>query len=479
MTGSTALLWCRRDLRLADNAALMWALAQHRTVIPVYIHLAGADHHDVPGAASRWWLHHSLTALDEELRQLGSRLQIIEGPALERLPALARRVQARTVTWNRLYEPALAERDAAVEAALVGQGITVSHHPGALLAEPTALHTATGDPYRVYTPYWKSHRRAIAQPAPLEAPTALPPPPDLAEAIPVDRLGLLPSIPWHGGLADHWSPGERGAHEALAAFDGRTIGHYEDDRDRPDRAGTSRLSPHLHFGEITPGQVALAVQSAAGDDAEPFLRQLVWRDFAHHLLHHFPHTVTEPFNPRFAAFPWRRDPAADLTRWQQGRTGIPLVDAGMRELWHTGWMHNRVRMVVASLLTKNLLIHWRAGEAWFRDTLVDADVANNVMGWQWTAGSGADAAPYFRIFNPVRQGQRFDPEGNYVRRWVPEIAALPKQHIHAPWEAPAGVLDEAGIALGRDYPEPMVDLKATRERALEAYGKVKEGRAKK
>ncbi len=475
MTAPTALLWCRRDLRLADNPALMWALAQQRTVIPVYIHSGAEDYHDTPGAASRWWLHHSLMALDEDLRRLGSRLQVVEGPAEERLPALARHLKASMVTWNRLYEPALAERDAAVEAALVRQGVTVSHHPGALLAEPTALHTAGGGPYRVYTPYWKAHRRTVGQPAPLAAPTALPPPPDLPDAIPVEHLGLLPAVPWYGGLADRWKPGERGAHEALAAFDGGAVSRYGEDRDRPDRIGTSRLSPHLHFGEITPGQVALAVQGAAGNDADPFLRQLVWRDFAHHLLHHFPHTVTEPFNPRFAAFPWRRDPGTDLTRWQQGRTGIPLVDAGMRELWHNGWMHNRVRMAVASLLTKNLLIHWRAGEAWFRDTLVDADVANNVMGWQWTAGCGADAAPYFRIFNPVRQGQRFDPEGAYVRRWVPELGGLPDRYIHCPWEAPAAVLQEAGITLGRDYPEPMVDLKATRERALAAYGEVKGG----
>ncbi|MDZ7753556.1 MAG: deoxyribodipyrimidine photo-lyase [Gammaproteobacteria bacterium] len=480
MRGSTALVWFRRDLRLADNPALSLALAQHQTVIPVYIHDPDVDHHGVPGAASRWWLHRSLLALDQELRRLGSRLQIIDGPAVERLPALARHVQAHTVTWNRLYEPASVARDATVEAALTRQGVAVSHHPGALLAEPTELHTATGTPYRVYTPYWKAHRRDVTRPLPLEAPAALPAPPDLPGAISVDHLDLLPAIPWYAGLADHWCAGERGAFDALAAFDCRAIGRYGEDRDRPDHAGTSRLSPHLHFGEITPGQVALAIQNAASDAAaEPFLRQLVWRDFAHHLLHHFPHTVTEPFNPRFAAFPWRQDAAEDLERWQRGRTGIPLVDAGMRELWHTGWMHNRVRMAVASLLTKNLLIHWRQGEAWFRDTLVDADVANNVMGWQWTAGSGADAAPYFRIFNPVRQGQRFDPKGLYVRRWVPELAGLPDRYLHCPWEAPATALQVAGVTLDREYPAPMVDLKASRERALEAYGEVKGGMEKK
>lgn len=473
MTGSTALLWFRRDLRCADNPALCLALARHQTVIPVYIHDPDVDHHGVPGAASRWWLHHSLMALDQGLRRLGSRLQIFPGPAVERIPALARHLQARTVAWNRLYEPALAARDAGVEAALMRQGVSVSHHPGALLAEPTALHTATGTPYRVYTPFWKAHRQAAAQATPLAAPTTLPPPPDVADAIALEDLGLLPAIPWYQGLAEHWHPGERGGLDALAHFDRRAIERYGEDRDRPDRAGTSRLSPHLHFGEITPGQVALAVQHAAGDGAEPFLRQLVWRDFAHHLLHHFPRTVTAPFNPRFAAFPWRRDPGTDLRRWQQGRTGIPLVDAGMRELWHTGWMHNRVRMAVASLLTKNLLIHWREGEAWFRDTLVDADEANNVMGWQWIAGCGADAAPYFRIFNPVRQGQRFDPKGIYVRRWVPELGGLPDRYIHCPWEAPATALQAAGLTLGHDYPAPMVDLKVSRERALEAYGVVK------
>lgn len=469
------LVWFRRDLRLADNPALHYALARHAVVVPVYVHGPQEEGDAAPGAAGRWWLHHSLEALDADLRDRGSRLHVLEGPTLEVLPRLASELGAGAVCWNRLYEPVLRQRDARLERALGAAGIEVAHFPGALLAEPESLATTGGDPYRVFTPYWKAHRQAAGRPAPLPAPESLPAPPEVPGARAVADLGLLPDIPWYRGLEDPWSPGERGAHAALAAFDRDAIRAYPEDRDRPDRAGTSRLSPHLHFGEISPAQAVLAVQQAGGDakGAEAWLRQLVWRDFGHHLLHHFPATVRDNFNPRFDGFPWREDPGEDLERWQRGRTGIPLVDAGMRELWQTGWMHNRVRMAVASFLTKNLLVHWRHGERWFRDTLVDADLANNVLGWQWTAGSGADAAPYFRIFNPVRQGQRFDPEGTYVRRWLPELAALPAKYIHCPWEAPGEVLDSAGVVLGQDYPQPMVDLKASRERALAAYEEIR------
>jgi deoxyribodipyrimidine photo-lyase len=300
----------------------------------------------------------------------------------------------------------------------------------------------------------------------------------------VEALELLPTTAWDTQFYAHWQPGEAGASRQLQAFLDNAILDYADDRDRPALRGTSRLSPHLHFGEISALQVWQRVQDWAAQQtgsgviaaAEAFLRQLAWRDFAHHLLFHFPHTQDAPLDERYRAFPWRRQYGADLSAWQRGRTGIPIVDAGMRELWATGWMHNRVRMITASLLTKNLLIPWQQGAAWFWDTLVDADLANNCFGWQWTAGCGADAAPYFRIFNPVTQGERFDPDGSYVRRWVPELQHLPPRWIQQPWQAPATVLAAAAVELGATYPWPIVDLKATRERALAAWEQVKQQR---
>jgi deoxyribodipyrimidine photo-lyase len=317
--------------------------------------------------------------------------------------------------------------------------------------------------------------------APYDAPQQLPAVSTRIKSEKPGSLGLLPEIRWDKGLAEHWRPGETGAHECLAEFLENGMLHYRDDRDRPDRIGTSRLSPHLHFGEISPRQIVGMTDQFvhSGDQrglvsaSEAFIREVGWREFAYHLLYHFPYTVDKPLYDRFDAFPWERNYARNLRAWQQGETGIPIVDAGMRELWHTGWMHNRVRMIVASLLTKNMLIPWQEGAHWFWDTLVDADLASNTLGWQWTAGCGADAAPYFRIFNPVTQAQKFDPDGSYIRRWVPEIAALPDKYLAQPWTAPAALLEQHAIRLGQDYPEPVVDLKATRERALERYSTIK------
>ncbi|MGD8310060.1 MAG: deoxyribodipyrimidine photo-lyase, partial [Chromatiales bacterium] len=323
----------------------------------------------------------------------------------------------------------------------------------------------------VFTPFWKACLRRPPPAAPLAAPEKLPPCPDV-DSLALDALGLLPRIPWDAGLRETWRPGEAGALRRLDGFCRKGLDAYADARERPAVVGTSRLSPRLHFGELSPRQVWWRAVREDSPGGEAFLRELGWREFAHHLLHHSPETLERPMDRRFEAFPWREDPEA-LRAWQSGRTGIPLVDAGMRELWHTGWMHNRVRMVVASLLTKNLRIHWLEGARWFWDTLVDADLANNTLGWQWVAGCGADAAPYFRIFNPVTQGQRYDPEGAYVRRWVPEIGRLPDRWVHRPWQAPEKVLREAGIRLGSDYPEPIVDLKESRREALAAYEQVK------
>lgn len=442
----TALLWLRRDLRLTDNPALLQALQACERVIPVYLH--DPDEAWAPGAASQWWLHHSLQAA---LGERGSRLILRRGPALEGLRGLAREAGASHVYWNRLYEPAALARDRAVSKALRADGMTVHSRNAALLFEPWALSRADGGPYRRFTPFWKACGARVLSAGPSPAPRRLP-------------------------------TGEAGARERLQAFLDGALAGYPENRDRPGLAGGAGLSPHLHFGEIGPRQLFAAVHAAlagerASDGAEAFLRQLGWREFAHHLLFHFPQTPERPLDARFESFPWAQSHEAPLDAWRQGRTGIPIVDAGMRELRQTGWMHNRVRMIAASLLTKNLLVPWQADAAWFWDTLVDADLANNTLGWQWTAGCGADAAPYFRIFNPVLQGRRHDPRGEYVRRWVPELAALPDAFLHRPWEAGARVLAQAGVVLDRDYPTPVVELRGSRRRALERYQRISRHRA--
>lgn len=467
---NTSILWLRRDLRLSDNPALCRAL-QANSLLPVYID--DEEENAWPmGSASRWWLHHSLSALDGELRKLGSRLIVRRGPSLGVLREIARQTKASGVFWNRCYEPAAIQRDTEVKQALRNEGLTVESFNSALWHEPWTIVHGKEEPYRVFTPYWKVLQKRGWAEAPMAPPLALPGLATTVEGLAVAELGLLPKIAWDAGLQAFWQPGEAGAFAKLEDFVESAVATYADRRDRPDQPGTSRLAPHLHFGEISPRQIAWALQSLllnGESGAECLMRELAWREFAHHLLYHFPHTPQEPLNIRFQKFPWADSGTQALLDWQRGRTGIPLVDAGMRELWHTGWMHNRVRMVVASYLVKNLRIHWREGARWFWDTLVDADLANNTLGWQWVAGCGADAAPYFRIFNPVLQGERFDPNGDYVRRWVPELGKLPARHIHQPWQAPATLLQTCGVRLGVDYPHPGVDLKASREQALAAF----------
>ena len=492
---TTALVWLRRDLRLGDNPALAAAMTRCERVIPVYLQAPGEEAPWQPGAAACWWLHQSLCALSEHLQRIGSRLIIRRGESLATLRALIAETNASQVHWNRCYEPAMIARDSKIKQALRADGIDCASHNAALLSEPWALKTGNGEPYRVFTPYWRRldpQLTDIAEStAPTAAPDALPAVPSELDGLSPEALGLRPTIPWDQGLQETWQPGEAGARAALGRFLDGPIWRYHEARDWPAEPGTSRLSPHLHFGEISPRQILAQIhhanassKSSAGSSpdsafadnaiAEPFLRELGWREFSYQLLYHFPQTPTEPLNPRFADFPWRsQDTERLLDAWQRGRTGIPIVDAGMRELWHTGWMHNRVRMIVASLLTKNLRLPWQEGARWFWDTLVDADLANNTQGWQWSAGCGADAAPYFRIFNPVRQGERFDAQGRYVRRWCPELAKLPDKLIHQPWAAPATALKQAGVELGVTYPRPMIDLKSSRAEALAAYDRVK------
>jgi deoxyribodipyrimidine photo-lyase len=455
-----AIHWFRRDLRLADNPALARAARAGR-VLPVFI--ADPDHPDEAalGAAGRAWLHRSLEALGQSL---GGALNIYLGRPQDVLPALAARWGARLVTWGRLPDPALATRDEAVSAALRGAGCEVHAENGFLLWEPEETLKPDGTPYRVFTPFYR--KGCLAAPPPRQPLPAVPfEAVRDAEALPLAALDLWPKHPWAEGMMAHWQVGEKAAAARLARFVSERLAAYPARRDMPGADGTSRLSPHLHFGEISPNA---AWHAATGPGADKFRAELGWREFSWNLLVHNPDLAERPLRPEFARFPWREDEAA-FTAWTRGQTGIPLVDAGMRELWQTGWMHNRVRMVTASFLVKNLLIDWRAGERWFRDCLVDADHANNAASWQWVAGCGADAAPYFRIFNPVLQGEKFDPRGVYVRRFVPELSRLPDRWLHRPWDAPRETLAAAGLRLGRDYPAPIVDLATSRQRALGAY----------
>jgi deoxyribodipyrimidine photo-lyase len=460
------LLWLRRNLRLADHPALTAAVAAGRPVVPLYI-LDGEDESTPPlGGAARWWLHGSLAALARDLEARGSGLILRRGPVRPALQALIRETGAGAVYWTRLPgtdEAPLADHLAAL-------GVTARRFGGALLHEPETVRTRQGTPFRVFTPFWKHLQTLEPPPPPRPAPDHIPAPAVWPDSDALTDWSLRPEAPdWAIGLRATWTPGEAAARDRLDAFLEEGMAGYDTRRDALADDGTSRLSPHLCFGEIGPRQIWHAVRdraSSAGADA--FLRELGWREFCHHLLHQHPAMADEPLQARFARFAWRDDPDG-LRAWQRGQTGFPVVDAAMRQLWHTGWMHNRARMIAGSFLVKDLLIDWRAGERWFRDTLVDACPANNPCSWQWVAGCGADAAPYFRVFNPVLQGEKFDPDGAYVRRWVPELAALPDRWIHGPWRAPAPVMREAGVNLGETYPSPIVDHKAARTRALAAF----------
>lgn len=464
-----ALVWFRHDLRLDDNPALQAALDEGFTPLPVYVHAPAEEGEWVPGAASQAWLGRSLASLDASLRQRGSRLLIRHGPSRRTLQDLIDASGATAVFWNRKYEPATQSRDAAIKQALRDNGLRAESFNGSLLIEPWDIATQQGQPYKVFTPFWRAAQTRLRLPAPWTAPPRLPAVDDAITGVPPEALELRPRPSWDIGFWEAWTPGEAGAREALEVFIEGALNGYRTDRDRPDRTGTSRLSPHLHFGEIAPWRIMAElerVRSAAnGADMEGYIRELGWREFAYHLLHHFPHTTTQDLNPRFAHFDWAKvDPAA-LEAWQRGRTGVPIIDAGLRELWTTGYMHNRVRMIVASYLTKHLRYHWLHGARWFWDTLVDADLANNTLGWQWTAGTGADAAPYFRVFNPVTQAEKFDPRGEYIARWVPELAPLPVPLRFAPWQKP-----DLLAHVAPDYPRgPIVDLAEGRDGALAAY----------
>jgi deoxyribodipyrimidine photo-lyase len=458
----TTLLWFRQDLRLADNPALEAALKREEPIIPVFIWHPAEEAPWEPGAASRWWLDESLRALDAELRKRQSRLIIAQGPTLSVFKKLLKETHAQNIFWNRRYEPAVIERDKELKTRLRQEGITVESFNSALLFEPWNIKNLSGKPFQVFTPFWRSCLNQLVPPRLTSAPKILPSPKTWPGSLPLKTLGLEPKMNWADGFKKDWKPGEEGAQAQLRHFVKNALANYDQGRDRPDQRGTSRLSPHLHFGEVGPRQIWHAAQGAGGSR---YVREIGWREFAYHLLFHFPQTTEKPLRTHFEKFHWQKN-ARHLQAWQKGQTGYPLVDAGMRELWTTGWMHNRVRMVVGSFLVKHLRLHWIEGVRWFWDTLVDADLANNTLGWQWVAGCGADAAPYFRIFNPILQGEKFDPQGLYVKRWVPELSQLPSTFTHKPWEAPVPP---------SDYPSPLVDHSKAREAALTAWSTIAHG----
>lgn len=466
----TTLCWFRQDLRLTDNTALTEACAKG-DVVPVFI----LDDDDRPlGGASKWWLHHSLKALADKL----GGLVLKRGKPAEILPSLMQQFDAEAIFWNRSYEPHSVQRDTELKKQLNEDGFEAKSFPGSVIYEPWEIETGSGGPYKVYTPFWKSIQ-SRGFPPPLPAPKInLASTGNYGDAL--EDWNLLPTSPnWAKGWEELWNPGEDGAAEQLEIFLDDGIKGYGELRNRPDLPNVSRLSPHIHFGEISPR--TLVARSAfhadefqsLSSDINKFQAEIAWRDFANHLLFHFPEIPEKNWKPAFNHYPWREDPD-QLKAWQKGMTGYPMVDAGMRELWHTGYMHNRIRMLVGSFLVKHLQMHWSHGEAWFWDTLLDADLANNTSSWQWIAGSGADAAPYFRIFNPLSQGPKFDPNGEYVRKWCPELAGLSNKVIHAPHEATPMELRAAGVELGKTYPHPIVDHKIARQRALDGYDAVKE-----
>jgi deoxyribodipyrimidine photo-lyase len=474
------IVWFRDDLRLSDHPALHAASKTGRPVICLYVfdEPPGAPNARPLGGAARWWLAQSLRALQQRLKALGASLLLRRGPAAKVVAELARMTNADAVFWNEIAQAPQQAVAAQIAAALSEIGVASQSFPSDLLAAPSSIRNKENRGLRVFTPFWR-RLQALGDPLkPLPAPARLCPGPDLAGDA-LESWRLEPTQPdWAGGLRERWTPGELAAQQRLNEFLEGDVAGYASRRDRLDHAGTSRLSPHLRFGEISPRQIWHAAHFAAAErpalsaDIDKFLSELGWREFCRHLLFDVPDLAARNLQPTFNAFPWRRDDGA-LQAWQRGQTGYPVVDAGMRELWQTGVMHNRGRMVAASFLVKHLLIDWREGEKWFWDTLVDADVGSNPANWQWVAGCGADAAPYFRVFNPVLQGEKFDPDGAYARRWVPELAALPASLIHQPWNATPLELKGAGVDLGKTYPAPIIDHRIGRERALKAYAKVR------
>ncbi|MBL7661687.1 deoxyribodipyrimidine photo-lyase [bacterium] len=473
-----ALVWFRRDLRVDDNPALSHAIANSETIIPIFIWDKQSSTDWALGAAAKWWLHHALDRLDSELKSLDSKLNYLIGRPQEIIQALIGQHKIDAVYWNRRYEPDQIEDDAKLKETLLKTGLRVESFNASLLFEPWEIQNTSGKPYQVYTPFSKNCLSRLNQVEVRHSATKFTT--RVVSAVKLTELELLPKIDWDKRFYAVWPvKAPNNPKNLVREFLADKIKTYQTTRNRPDLVGTSRLSPYLQSGQISPREIVLMIRELFGADINrypesiiTYLKEIIWREFGYHLLFHFPETINTPLKKEFLNFPWELNPQ-HLVAWQNGLTGYPLVDAGMRELWHTGWMHNRVRMIVGSFLVKDLRIHWLEGAKWFWDTLVDADLASNTLGWQWVSGSGADAAPYYRIFNPVIQGEKFDPQGDYVRQWIPEIAKLPNKFIHQPWNASAEMLTQAEVYLGQNYPFPVVDHAEERDNALEAYQELK------
>lgn len=475
MPSNPTILWFRKDLRLADNSALAAAIEAGRPVIPVFIWSPEEWDGWRPGAASKWWLRQALASLGEALKVRDGKLILRQGDSLAELRDIIKKTGAKRVFWNRRYEGPLRELDARVKRELREDGTEVESFNSSLLNEPHTVSTGGGKPYKVYTPYWRKVKERELEPPVQPNLDQISFPKSYPQTVALDGLGLLPEIQWYRKFYQYWEVSESAAQKKLSEFLAGAVDDYNDARDIPSERGTSALSPYLHWGLIGPRQVMHALNKKCNlrkEGPQVYSKEIYWREFAYNVLYHFPHTPDAPLQEKYADFPWKSDKQL-LKAWQKGQTGYPIVDAGMRQLYETGWMHNRVRMIVSSLLVKHLLQDWKDGARWFWDTLVDADLASNTLGWQWSGGCGADAAPYFRIFNPITQGKKFDPDGDYVRKWVPELKDVPRKFIHEPWEAPDAVLERAGCQLGKDYPKPVIEHKEGRERALAAFDKVK------
>ena len=474
MSHSPTILWFRNDLRIADNSALAASIETGGPVVPVYIDEPEAGGNWSRGAASNWFLRQALDSLRKRLREHGGELLLRKGQPAKILRELAETTGARRVHWNRRYEAPAREADAVTKRLLTEAGLTVKSFNSSLLIEPHTVSSGSGRPYKVYTPFFKAaQKQKVEAPATVEL-NQLTFATKRIEAIDLEDFPILPEHDEPHKLEAHWAVSEEAAFKRLLRFIDQSVAAYAETRDRPDLDGASSLSPYLRFGLIGPRQVIHQMAQSRDLEAtgpQVFRKEIYWREFAYHVLYHFPHTAEEPLRPEFKNFPWERD-ASVLQRWQNGQTGYPIVDAGMRQLRESGWMHNRVRMITASLLVKHLLHSWKEGARWFWRSLVDADLACNTLGWQWSSGCGADAAPYFRVFNPIIQGRKFDPDGNYVKRWAPELRRLPAAYIHAPWEAPSAVLEQAGIELGKDYPKAIIEHQKGRARALAAFAQL-------